>query len=190
MLSAVEGAKSAIQNCRYMLCNSLVENFMTDTIARSKTSDKSEITKIPSEMFWLMLSSYTVGMMRLARARTAFIATQIAFHEQRLGSKIAESDIEAFEYVHQISHLVHANSLFDTFLSDCTRLLLSMHPGAIGANQQVSLQVILKAGTRSDILNQAIAKKTREIGMQSTVVRLESYVRALELNGRRIVKLE
>ncbi|MGA3283429.1 MAG: hypothetical protein ABSD57_03075 [Verrucomicrobiota bacterium] len=138
-----------------------------------KTARKTEITKIPVEMFWLMLASYCEGMERLARARAGFFETIRAYHASELDTVIENHDMEAFKYVHQISHLVHANSLFDTFLSDCTRLLLSMHPGAIGVNQQVSLQTILQAGTRADILNQAISKKTRELGMQSTVTRLE-----------------
>ncbi len=57
--------------------------------------------------------------------------------------RIAYDSFDALNYVTDLSHLVYATTLLDTFLSDTTLFLLLLYPRSIGKNQQVPLSSIL-----------------------------------------------
>lgn len=90
--------------------------------------------------------------------------------------KIPRSSYESLAYITDVAHLVYATTLLDTFLSDTTLFLLLLHPGSIGKNQQVSLQLLLDASSRSEAIAQAAAARAREIGYLPFAGRLQ-YLR-------------
>lgn len=90
--------------------------------------------------------------------------------------KIPFSSYDALRYVTDVSHLVYATTLLDTFLSDTTLFLLLRHPRAIGKEQQVSLGRLLAAGSRSEVITEAAGKKAREASYLPFTARVQ-YLR-------------
>jgi hypothetical protein len=89
---------------------------------------------------------------------------------------VRHSEYEAFEYMTHLSGLIYLTTLLDTFLSDTTRFLLLLHPGAMGRNQAVSLGSVLGAKSIPELVNEAVGKKVREVSYLPIAGRLE-YLR-------------
>jgi len=70
---------------------------------------------------------------------------------------------DALAYVTNVSHLVYATSLLDTFLSDTTLFLFLLIPQSMGKNQQVPLRTIIETSSRNEALTSAAVGRTREI---------------------------
>lgn len=137
-----------------------------------------------------LVESFFLGITRLQGARIVSLNARLAVLRYRAKppqkadgypyedvlaeiTKIARSEYEAYEYVTDVSHLTYATTLLDTFLSDCTKFLLLLHPGAIGKNHSVTLDVILAAESRAAVLTQAASKKVRELGHLPFLARVE-----------------
>jgi hypothetical protein len=98
-------------------------------------------------------------------------------------SKAATEAIKAFspedradvEYLTNASQLVYATALFDTFLSDLTRLLLLLFPQVAGKKTQITLEALLGSRSRTDLLNDTIEKKVREISFLPFAGRLAFF---------------
>ena len=144
----------------------------------------------PDHAFCHLVETFALGMTRLIGARLTSLNARLAVLRYRSREPVgfenhpyedvllhirdvARGEYDAYEYVTDISHLTYATTLLDTFLTDCTKFLLLLHPGAIGKNQAVTLEVVLSASTRSDILNQAAVKKVRELGYLPLIARVE-----------------
>jgi hypothetical protein len=54
-------------------------------------------------------------------------------------------EFDSFHYLTDISQLVHATALLDTYLSDTARFLLLLHPGALGMRQALDIHDVLAA---------------------------------------------
>jgi hypothetical protein len=80
---------------------------------------------------------------------------------------------QSFEYVTDISHLVYATSLLDTFLTETMIFLFMLVPDAMGKNQQVPLRTLIDATSRSSVLKQAAIARAREISYKSFEDRLD-----------------
>lgn len=124
--------------------------------------------------------SFIDGLLRIWSAEAAsarLICALTGFHASgRLGldgpsapvlvhlDRVPNSSYESLSYVKDVSHLVYATTLLDTFLSDTTMFLFLLFPGAMGKNHQVSLRTLIDASSRNEALTKAAAVRTREIG--------------------------
>jgi hypothetical protein len=77
--------------------------------------------------------------------------------------RIPYSSYDALAYVTNVSHLVYATTLLDTFLSDTTLFLFLFIPQSMGKNQQVPLRTIIEATSKNEALTQAALARSREI---------------------------
>lgn len=78
-------------------------------------------------------------------------------------ARIPFDSYDALAYVTNVSHLVYATSLLDTFISDTTLFLFLLIPKSMGKNQQIPLRTIIEASSRNDALTLAASGRTREI---------------------------
>ena len=144
-------------------------------------------------------STFGLGLIRLQEARIARLTVQIVLSRYHLESpknfsthpysevlaelaKVSYSEFDSFRYVSDASYLVYATTLLDTFLTDTTRFILLLNPGAIGDAQSVSLKALLSARSRSDLITQAATKKAREISYLPFLARLEYLRRTFGLS--------
>ena len=79
-------------------------------------------------------------------------------------ARIPYSSYDSLAYVTNVSHLVYATTLLDTFLSDTTLFLFLLIPQSMGKNQQVPLRTLIDASSRNAALSQAAMARSREIG--------------------------
>ncbi len=79
-------------------------------------------------------------------------------------AQISNDSLDAVANVTNISHLVYATTLFDTFLSETTQFLFLLIPRAMGEDQQVPLRAMIEAPLKNGALTLAASVRTREIG--------------------------
>jgi len=144
-------------------------------------SDRNQPTEIDSTLkaYLDIGESFVRGLYRFWGAEAAsarLMCALIEFHAsgrkgldgpaatilQHLG-RIEQSSYDSMVYVMNISHLVYATTLLDTFLSDTLLFLYLLYPHAMGRNAQVPLRTVINASSRNDALTQAAISKTREI---------------------------
>jgi hypothetical protein len=87
--------------------------------------------------------------------------------------RIPNVSFESLRYVTNISHLVYATTLLDTFLTETTIFLFLLIPETMGKNQQVPLRMLIDAQSRNAALTQAAIARAREISYKSFEDRLE-----------------
>jgi hypothetical protein len=90
-------------------------------------------------------------------------------------AKIEYSSYESLAYVTDVSHLVYATSLLDTFLFDTTLFLFLLFPQAMGKNQQVPLSTLIDAASRNDAITKAAVARAREISYLPFVARVQFF---------------
>ncbi|HLE04168.1 MAG TPA: hypothetical protein VI729_06095 [Anaerolineales bacterium] len=151
-----------------------------------------------SDAYFGILSSFTLGFLRVFRSKLTFETLSVALtllHDPdtqlpeaepptealRLLLQIPYAHYDAFAYVTIISHLVYATTLLDTFLSDTTKFLLLLYPAAVGKDHQVPFSTILEAEDRTKIIETAASKRTRELGYLSFPARVGFLKRAFGL---------
>ena len=133
--------------------------------------------------------SFILGLERLWSAKSAFARLACAlmeFHapgQDRVEpspvdvlehlAKIDYRSYDSWSYVSNVSHLVYATTLLDTFFSDTTLFLFLLIPQSMGKNQQVPLRTIIDSSSRNDALTQAAMNRTREISYLAFSARLE-----------------
>ncbi len=124
--------------------------------------------------------SFTQGLLRIWGAEAAFARLMCALTEFRSSGRagldgpasavlqhldrIPYSSYDALAYVTNVSHLVYATTLLDTFLSDTTLFLFLLIPHSMGKNQQVPLSTVIQAASKNEALTQAALARSREIG--------------------------
>ena len=79
-------------------------------------------------------------------------------------ARIPYNSMESLVSVTNVSHLVYATTLFDTFLSETTQFLFLLLPHAIGEDQPVPLRALIDATSKSEAIMHAAFVRTREIG--------------------------
>lgn len=123
--------------------------------------------------------SFMQGLVRLWGAEAASARLMCALSEFHLSSqagldgparralqhlaKIKYSSFDSLAYVTNVSHLVYATSLLDTFLFDTTLFLFLLFPQSMGKNQQVPLRTLIDASSRHEALARAALARSREI---------------------------
>jgi hypothetical protein len=96
--------------------------------------------------------------------------------------RIPYSSYDALAYVTNISHLVYATSLLDTFLADTTLFLFLNFPQSMGKNQQVSLRTIIEATSKNEALTQTAMARSREISYLAFTDRIQFLRETYGLN--------
>ncbi len=162
---------------------------MTKKVEKGKPSPKEIIRKNP-DIFDSILASFVFGLLRLNNARITFNAATIAiyeFHSKKetkivnnpyktslqIIKEVSPSNFNSFTYISFISYLIYSTTLFDTFLSDCTKFLLLLFPNAVGKNQSITVEALLTAKSHSELINQAVSRKVREVSYLPFVGRIE-----------------
>ena len=79
-------------------------------------------------------------------------------------ARIPNNSVESLVYVTNVSHLVYAATLLDTFLSETIQFLFLLIPSAMGEGQQVPLRALIDAPSKNEAITQAASARTREIG--------------------------
>jgi len=144
-----------------------------------------------AETFAAILSTFSVGMLRLTESELASLRLSVAVASHHTVDR-AETDLDreslrqlqairptswdAFNYVSRLSHLVYATSLLDTFLTDTTQFLLMLNPASIGKDFKISIADVLEKGSRSEVLVYAAQRKAREVSYKTFLQRLD-YLR-------------
>jgi len=130
-----------------------------------------------------VFQTFKMGYMRFCRAEAAGARLMQALCSYRLQEKaitdntsisvfsimerIPRESFESLEYVTNVSHLVYATSLLDTFLTETTMFLFLLIPESMGKNQQVPLRTLIDAESRSAAITLAAAARAREISYKS-----------------------
>jgi hypothetical protein len=86
---------------------------------------------------------------------------------------LPDNSLEALRDVTNVSHLLYATALFDTFLSETTRFLFLLIPRAIGEDHPVPMRALLEADARNEAVTSAAHDRAREIGHQPFARRIE-----------------
>jgi hypothetical protein len=89
---------------------------------------------------------------------------------------------DAHAYVSEVSHLVYATTILDTFLSDTTVFLFLLFPSAMGKNQQVPLRTIIDSSSRNDALTKAAQSRARELSYLPFPARIQALRERFGLN--------
>jgi hypothetical protein len=162
---------------------------MVEKSATKKPKTKSLI-KNNSDIFDSILASFVFGLLRLNNTRIIFNASTLAiinFHTAKAIDisenpyknslqylkDISPHEVDSYQYISFISYLIYSTSLFDTFLSDCTKFLLLLHPNSIGKGQSIPVEALLNASSRAELINQAVIKKVREISYLPFIGRID-----------------
>lgn len=148
-----------------------------------------------------VVASVAVGALRFWKAASAMAGLKLAlveFHRQKRSdvddpaleylAAIPYASYDALVYVTNVSNLVYATTLFDTFLTDTTLFLLFCFPAAIGKNQQIPLSRLLEARTRNEAIADAANRKAREVSFLPFEGRVEflrhAFGLAIELDEK------
>lgn len=90
--------------------------------------------------------------------------------------KIPRSSYDALRYVTDLSLLVYATTLLDTFLLETTTFLLLLFPRSLGKTQQIPVSSLVSASSTSQLVSEAVSRKARELSFLPFVARVE-YLR-------------
>jgi hypothetical protein len=89
---------------------------------------------------------------------------------------ISSQDYDAFCYVSNISLLVYATTLVDTFLNESTKFLIMRHPGVLTNEAAVQFKDILAAQSKAALLTDIISNKVKDVSFRSFLDRIK-YLR-------------
>ena len=133
-----------------------------------------------TETFLAIAGTFSTGIYRLYSARVAALAGLYAIlkaHTVALPKKddhplwevveqIIDLDYRDFDnskYLSELSFLVYGTTLFDTFLTETTRFLFLRHPASLGDDCPIQVDAVLRAKSKSDLLNAVVNKRVRSI---------------------------
>ncbi len=88
-------------------------------------------------------------------------------------AKIPKESFDSYTYIEDISHLVYATTLLDSFLYDTTLFLLLKFPRTMSVNRQVSFDTVLSAQSVFAVINETASKKAREVAFSTFIERLD-----------------
>ena len=140
--------------------------------------------------YFKIIASFHHGFDRFQNSRiVALTASNIIlqYHTNRSVSKhneypekvcelldgVSKKAWEDFDYTTNISNLVYVTTIFDTFLSDTTNFLMLLNPPSIGKTHMFQVDDIVSATSVSELLNQAILKKVRDISYLPFIGRIK-----------------
>jgi hypothetical protein len=126
----------------------------------------------------LLLSRHALVNLMLARVSVPGKAEGLPVNEEYAEAvaalrRVTSNDFTALDYVTNITDVVYATTLFDSFLADTTRFMLLMHPKSLGKGVTVTLADLLGSASKMDLVNEVIARKAREISFMSFGSRID-----------------
>jgi hypothetical protein len=153
-----------------------------------------------------LVGSFHMGMLRLFGAEAAYARLMLALTKLRGNQhpdmkfegnpyrevlehleRIPWDSVDSIEYVTNISHLVYATTLLDTFLTETTLFLFLLFPEAMGKERQIPLRTVIGSESIPAALTQAATMRAREISYLSFSARLqfltESFGLRVALDG-------
>jgi len=166
------------------------------------TKDRDVFTPVePALGYTRVAESFVVGMMGVWKARivsntvSILVAKyQMACAELPVGEwtprtadllkalrLVSPDEYFGFRDVTDASHFVYATALFDSFLSESTKFLLLLKPEALGEDCKVPIGAVLAAKSRSDIINNEVLRRAKNLGFQPVTNRLEFLQRRFGL---------
>jgi hypothetical protein len=142
-----------------------------------------------TETFLAIAATFSTGLYRLYSARVAALAGLVAIYRAHtvalperdnhpLWEVVEEiinleyQDYDNSRYLSELSFLVYATTLFDTFLTETTRFLFLRHPAALGDDCPIQVDAVLKARSRFDLLNAVVNKRVRSIANEGFPIRI------------------
>lgn len=91
--------------------------------------------------------------------------------------KISSDQYINFDYISNISLLVYATSLLDTFISETTKFLIMRHPKILIKNEKlIAFDKILSSPSKATLVTDIISDKVRSISYSTFMDRIE-YLR-------------
>lgn len=99
-----------------------------------------------------------------------------------LASYIKDDTINNFLYISNISRLIYAHSILDTYLTDTTKILLLMYPNLLAKDIDVSFSKILQASSKNMLINSVVSDKVRRISFDSIKDRIKFLNNHFSLN--------
>ncbi len=133
-----------------------------------------------ADVYARVVSSFGLGLVRFYGAEATQLRLMCAYTQYRHDAqsnalptnwggtlsdfeKIEASSYDSLCYVSDISLLIYATTLLDTFLTDTTLFLLLHFPESLGKNHQVPLGSMIGATSVHAVLSATAVKKAREI---------------------------
>jgi hypothetical protein len=137
-----------------------------------------------AEVYHEIAASLTIGLVRLCRTQMMFdqlvrmlfvsnanaAAAEIGYHPFSL-----RTDYRTFDdwyYISSAGMLVYSTTLIDTFLSETMAFLYTRYPKSIGSEAKIPLTEIVEAGTKFAVINHAVEKRVRALGLESITSRV------------------
>lgn len=141
-----------------------------------------------------IVESLACGVVRLSEARITSNAVFVEWAEHHLlkaepaGSPSSEkpdsdgylvktvgrTELDGFKYVSNVTSLVYAATLLDTFLSDTMRLLFLHFPSSFPEDKPITWREILESETIQDVIVNAVNKRVRDISHDSFLSRIST----------------
>lgn len=161
------------------------------------------IDPISVDTYIALITSFRVGMVRFFGAEAAaarLMCALLALRSDPLPEsgfqsnpyrvvleqleRIPYSSFDSLGYVTNISHIVYATTLLDTFLTDTTVFLFLLFPEAMGKDKHIPLRTLINSSSVHGALTQAAVMRAREISYLAFGARLQFLGEAF---GLRIV---
>jgi hypothetical protein len=156
-----------------------------------------------------LTASVVSGLLRLAGARIAVNSVSVdlfrAVKERANASaeasvmaslvpRLSPWEFDSFRYISNLSHLVYAATLLDSFLADTTTFLFLLFPGALGKDTVAKLDEVLRASSREALIGDIVRRRVRDVGYMSFLDRIayleERFSLGIALNEKDRLLLE
>jgi len=143
------------------------------------------------DIYHTLAKSMVLGFARLYGTRLASNTFRVAVLKHLVAKKegvtsefavdsgiddISSQEYNAFCYVSNVSLLVYATTLLDTFISESTKFLIMRHPESLTNEITVVFEDILAAPSKAALLTDTISNKVRDISFRSFLDRIK-YLR-------------
>jgi len=143
------------------------------------------------EIYYELARSVITAFARLIGARLASSTFEAAALRQALqrsegkhpafGKSVWLDDLPndilgSFTYITNISMLVYATTILDTFISQTTKFLIMRHPRSLTKESDVPFQDVLQAPSKAVLLTNTISRKIRNLSFRTFVDRI-TYLR-------------
>jgi hypothetical protein len=118
----------------------------------------------------IAVNSFSIDLLRAVNERTT--AGAEASVTASAASRLSPCEFDSFSYISNVSHLVYAATLLDSFLADTTTFLFLLFPGALGKDTVAKLDEVLQAPTREALIGDIVRRRVRDVGYMSFLDRI------------------
>ena len=140
-----------------------------------------------------VVASIVFGIVRLASARITSQTGVVEWIEHNINEQdsqvahtddsslgkhrikfISDSELDCFRYVSNITQLVYAATLLDTFLSDTMRLLFLQFPNSFPDDKPVTWKQVLDVKSKQDLIVGVVNRRIRDLSHDSFLSRIST----------------